>query len=376
MRRWRLYGQFVADRPGDPVHPGPPGPLRGPGRGSPPRSGYAGPRGGAPDEGRPGGLRAATIRGRGHAGGKKGPYATILAEALAADHLQLPGQPDGRWPTFAGSPRRTRDRARADRCRPGAVARRAGEDRTDERTPSPRGAAPRRSSPTRTSCWRSTRSSWATRCWSATARGPGVQPQRSARRPGWERGAAGQPGLEARFRQRRQRPPGPPPVRRDPALHAHGRSAIGSTPGWAPSAPSPRGGRRRWLPVERDRDQLHRRPRLERAGKLLWEVKSADPGAAQSPGRAPASVNFEGTPIADAQNVYVAVTDRARPDPDLCRPASRPRPAPVDGSRTWARAGPNPTRAWASTADESIARRRRATITIACSRSTGRCSTT
>jgi cellulose synthase operon protein C len=35
--------------------------------------------------------------------GRKGPYAEILAESLAADHLAPPPQLDGRWPTFAGS---------------------------------------------------------------------------------------------------------------------------------------------------------------------------------------------------------------------------------------------------------------------------------
>ena len=35
--------------------------------------------------------------------GRKGPYAEILAESLAADHLAPPPQPDSRWPTFAGS---------------------------------------------------------------------------------------------------------------------------------------------------------------------------------------------------------------------------------------------------------------------------------
>lgn len=40
--------------------------------------------------------------------GRKGAYATIVAEALAADHLAPAGQPDSRWPTFAGALTRTR----------------------------------------------------------------------------------------------------------------------------------------------------------------------------------------------------------------------------------------------------------------------------
>ena len=34
--------------------------------------------------------------------GRKGAYATIVGEALRSDHLAPTGQPDSRWPTFAG----------------------------------------------------------------------------------------------------------------------------------------------------------------------------------------------------------------------------------------------------------------------------------
>ncbi len=40
--------------------------------------------------------------------GRKGPYAKILEESLRADHLAPPAQPDSRWPTFAGAFSRTR----------------------------------------------------------------------------------------------------------------------------------------------------------------------------------------------------------------------------------------------------------------------------
>ncbi len=40
--------------------------------------------------------------------GRKGSLADDLAEALREDHLAPPPQSDGRWPTFAGSPTRTR----------------------------------------------------------------------------------------------------------------------------------------------------------------------------------------------------------------------------------------------------------------------------
>jgi outer membrane protein assembly factor BamB/tetratricopeptide (TPR) repeat protein len=40
--------------------------------------------------------------------GRDGPYIETLTEALRTDRLAPPSQPDGRWPTFAGSPTRTR----------------------------------------------------------------------------------------------------------------------------------------------------------------------------------------------------------------------------------------------------------------------------
>ncbi|MFO0909278.1 MAG: PQQ-binding-like beta-propeller repeat protein [Isosphaeraceae bacterium] len=40
--------------------------------------------------------------------GRDGPYSDTLTAALADDHLAPLAQPDGRWPTFAGSPQRTR----------------------------------------------------------------------------------------------------------------------------------------------------------------------------------------------------------------------------------------------------------------------------
>jgi outer membrane protein assembly factor BamB/tetratricopeptide (TPR) repeat protein len=44
----------------------------------------------------------------GELAGRKGTYATILAESLAADRLAPPSQPDSRWPTFAGALNRSK----------------------------------------------------------------------------------------------------------------------------------------------------------------------------------------------------------------------------------------------------------------------------
>ena len=45
---------------------------------------------------------------KGSLAGREGLYAETLVEALKLDHLAPPSQPDGRWPTFAGAPTRTR----------------------------------------------------------------------------------------------------------------------------------------------------------------------------------------------------------------------------------------------------------------------------
>ncbi len=45
---------------------------------------------------------------KGALAGRDGSYADTIAEALKLDKLAPPSQPDGRWPTFAGAPARTR----------------------------------------------------------------------------------------------------------------------------------------------------------------------------------------------------------------------------------------------------------------------------
>ena len=45
---------------------------------------------------------------KGRLAGRDGLYRETLASAFAQDHLSMPPQPDSRWPTFAGSPSRTR----------------------------------------------------------------------------------------------------------------------------------------------------------------------------------------------------------------------------------------------------------------------------
>ena len=61
------------------------------------------------------------------------------------------------------------------------------------------------------------------------------------------------------------------------------------------------------------RIELDRRPRLEHAGEVALGAEVNGDRAAQSASRSHGNnrtVSFEGTPVADARNVYVAVTDR------------------------------------------------------------------
>ena len=75
--------------------------------GSRPRSCSAGPRSARPaGPGRPGGVRRRLSRAAGRSPAAR-PATGDLAEA-SGDRLAPPAQPDGRWPTFAGSPTRTR----------------------------------------------------------------------------------------------------------------------------------------------------------------------------------------------------------------------------------------------------------------------------
>jgi outer membrane protein assembly factor BamB/tetratricopeptide (TPR) repeat protein len=53
-------------------------------------------------------FKTAYPEAKGALAGRTQPYAQTIAEALSEDKLAPPLQPDGRWPTFAGSPTRTR----------------------------------------------------------------------------------------------------------------------------------------------------------------------------------------------------------------------------------------------------------------------------
>ena len=178
------YGRLVPDRPDDPfalVHPDPDVDLA---RVAAKKWLCLAASGRPPG---PDGLKDYARRYPGAEGtlaGRKGPYPTILSEAIAGDRLAMPDQADGALANVRRrrrGPGSRRDRSTSARCSGGSSWRRCRR----------RSAAPRRIGGRRRrrrgvpTCWRSTRSSWGTRCWSATARpwGPTISAiARSARR--------------------------------------------------------------------------------------------------------------------------------------------------------------------------------------------------
>ena len=89
--------------------------------------------------------------------------------------------------------------------------------------------------------------------------------------------------------------------------------------------------------------ELDRRARLEHSGETVVGTAvelahSAQPACRTGSGNR--TVSFEGTPVADERNVYVAVTDRREQDRRSTSPASTRIRAPFAGSDMWERPRP------------------------------------
>jgi cellulose synthase operon protein C len=305
-----LYGQIVPDRPGDPnllIYPDPSVDLaevaakkwlcRAAGESPPSKADL--------DE-----FARRYPGASGSLAGKKGPYTTILAQALDSDHLEMPAQADGRWPTFAGSPRRTR-------IVPGPIDVGQVQWRVDleKVSPSKLPFAQRNNS---------------SNVQGATERllafhpivlgdqvmicdGSRVLAYNLNDRPGGSDGTDGRPVTPAwKFDSDNGAgtPQAPRPYTVIPrfTLTALGHriyARMGTV-----TSPFTTGGRfGRNFPMGEIGNSSIVALDWNAEGRILWEVKSS---RLELPNRASGSrsVNFEGTPIADAQNVYVAVTDR------------------------------------------------------------------
>jgi cellulose synthase operon protein C len=243
----------------------------------------------------------------GRLAGRTGGYATILAEAIADDRLVMPGQPDGRWPTFAGSPRRTR-------VVPGPIDVGQVQWRVDLEKISTarmngggiRGGAPVQSRPE------------AMLAFHPIVLGDQVLVCDGSKVLAFNLGdrPSGSEGGEAR--------PVSPAWRHDPDGAAVVQVARhhSSIPRFTLTAVGHRiyarmgmsstlymGGRRSGFVADPGTSSIVALD-WDTQGKLLWEVRSTtlELPHRQAGGRMQ-TVNFEGTPVADARNVYVAVTD-------------------------------------------------------------------
>ena len=241
--------------------------------------------------------------------GKKGTYATILAQALASDHLQTAGQARRPLADLRRFAQADSDRPQSDRCRPGAMAGRAGESLASNRNPSGFGQRNSRHDPgpRPSGCWPSTRSSWETRSWSATARE--CWPTTSTIGPAARTGAKAGRSAPAWKHDSDNGATAPQASRPYSAIPRYTLTAFGhriyARMGTVSTTFPMRGRFGRNFHDGRDRDQLDRGPRLERRGAHPLGGEVVRICELPNRGGGSRSVNFEGTPIADAQNVYV-----------------------------------------------------------------------
>ncbi len=238
--------------------------------------------------------------------GRKGAYATIVGEALQSDHLAPTGQPDSRWPTFAGA--LSRSRVVADAIDVGSLQWRVALDRI---------------SPTRT----------------GYAYGPRPTAMNSSlpqdRLLGYHPIVLGDQvivcdGSRVLAFNLNDRPAGregSPALSLEPAWKHDPENTVpqanrgnSGIPRYSLTAVGHRIYARMGAPTPSGYMGMNRSGTLGSSyiialdwsaqGKFLWQQKSSDLVLPNRPADRNRSINFEGTPVADNQNVYVAVTDR------------------------------------------------------------------
>ena len=242
----------------------------------------------------------------------RGPYVEIVALAIAADHLALPSQPDSRWPTFAGSLRRSK--VAAGPIDVGSTQWRVELERVQTHRIGPAfgprmgGAAGTPSPAERLLAFHPiilgdqviVTDGSKVLAYNLNDRPTGAEGSsiRSVE-PAWkhERDGAG------------SGPAGGAAGTGDSPLHAHGgrKSHLCAHGGHASDVLFAG-----WMAFTARGSNSIVALDWSTQGKLLWEQKST---AIVLPNRAHdrtgnRSVAFEGTPVADARNVYVALTDR------------------------------------------------------------------
>lgn len=241
--------------------------------------------------------------------GRKGPLVEILTEAMKADHLAPPDQGDQRWPTFAGAP--SRSHVPAESVDAGSLQWRAPLERINPARPgNPYGLRPAAPNAPATSAQLlgyhpivvgdqvivgdgrrimaynlgdradddGDRSMTVEPAWRYDPEGDGAIPQ--ARQPVW-------------------------------VLPRHTLTAVGDRiyARMGVATPPVFMGMNRMVGEGTSIVALDRsRP----GDKRLWTKRAVELTLPDRPARegAPRSVNFEGTPVADDQSVYAAITDR------------------------------------------------------------------
>jgi outer membrane protein assembly factor BamB/tetratricopeptide (TPR) repeat protein len=241
--------------------------------------------------------------------GRKGAYAAILEQSLAADHLAPPSQTDSRWPTFAGA--LTRTKVVGEPIDVGSLQWKVSLDRITPNRPS--------------YVYGGARSMAVTNSTSPQERLLGYHPIvlgdqvivcdgsrvlafNLNDRPG-DRDGGTALAIE-------------PAWKHDPesaviqafkinsGIPRHTLTAQGSRiyARMGPATPSPFGGMNRQVSAS---SSYLVALDWSAQGKLLWLQRASDQVLPNRPfDRISRSVNFEGTPVADAHNVWVAVTDR------------------------------------------------------------------
>jgi outer membrane protein assembly factor BamB/tetratricopeptide (TPR) repeat protein len=244
--------------------------------------------------------------------GRKGAYATILAESISQDHLETACQPEGRWPTFAGSPRRTRvvpgpidvgqvqwrveiEKVNTASRIPG-VGIRGMPATVQQRPESLLAYHPIVLGDQVLICDGSRVLAY--NLGDRPSGGEGGEPRPVS--PAWKHDPDGGGGAPLAAR-----PNGAIPRYTLTAVGHRIYARMGTSSSFYMMA-------RRGGPIAEAGTSSIVALDWETQGKLLWEVKSSNLELPHRPGVGTRTINFEGTPVADERNVYAAVTDRGQ----------------------------------------------------------------
>jgi outer membrane protein assembly factor BamB len=252
-------------------------------------------------------LRKRFPGGSGSLAGRKGDYARIVEEAIGADRLDPPAQPDTRWPTFAGSFSRTH--VVSEPIDVGSLQWKVGLERITS---------------TRTYPYAS-RAMAMTPSPSAQDRLLGYHPivlgdqvvvcdgtrvlaYNLNDRPGGHEGGGTGAAVEPAWKYDPENT-GPQAYRGNPGIPRYTLTAVGTriyarmgstaVPTYGMGR---QGGSSSSYILALD---------WAAQGKMLWTQKAADLALPnRQADRVSRTINFEGTPVADSRNVFVALTDR------------------------------------------------------------------